>query len=67
MKFDQHLLAEAKKKANEQHEEDKNEVKNELNITNNNNKFNAGLLTKATDGPAVRLLVENTQDVPVCI
>jgi len=49
MKFDQHLLAEAKKKANE---EDKNEMKNELNTTKNN-KPNAGLLTKATDGLAV--------------
>ncbi|CAH1766839.1 14882_t:CDS:10 [Entrophospora sp. SA101] len=59
MKFDQHLLAEAKKKANEE-----DEMKNELNTTKNN-KSNAGLLTKATDGPAVRLLVENTHDVPI--
>ncbi|CAJ0751276.1 6371_t:CDS:10, partial [Entrophospora sp. SA101] len=50
-----------KKKVNE---EDKNEMKNELNTTKNN-KSNAGLLTKATDGPAVRLLVENTHDVPI--
>ncbi|CAJ0877274.1 9738_t:CDS:2, partial [Entrophospora sp. SA101] len=43
-----------KKKVNE---EDKNEMKNELNTTKNN-KSNTGLLTKATDGLAIRNVVQ---------